>query len=60
MLLKDIVWGAWVAQWVKCLTLGFGSVDNLTVHEFKPHVGLCAASVEPNTELEPMNYEIMT
>ena len=37
-------WGAWVAQWVKCPTLDFGSGhDDLTVHEFKPYAGaLCS------------------
>ena len=39
--------GAWVAQSGKCLTLGFGSGHDLTVHGFKPFVGLCADSVEP-------------
>ena len=39
--------GAWVAQPVKRLTLGFGSGHDLTVHEFKPRIGLHADSVEP-------------
>ena len=34
--------GAWVAQSVKPLTLGFVSGHDLTVREFKPQVGLCA------------------
>ena len=33
--------GAWVAQSVKCLTLGFGSGLDLVVHEFKSLMGLC-------------------
>ena len=39
--------GARVAQWVKRLTLDFGSGHDLTVPEFKPHVGLNADSAEP-------------
>ena len=35
--------GAWVAQLVKYLT---GSDRDLRVHEFEPHVGLCADSSE--------------
>ena len=30
---------AWVAQWVKHLTLGFVSGHDLTVHEFEPRIG---------------------
>ena len=36
-----------MAQLVKCLTLDFGSGQDLTVCEFEPYVGLCADSVEP-------------
>ena len=36
-----------MAQLFKCLTLGFGSGHDLMVHEFKPHIGLYADSVEP-------------
>ena len=36
-----------MAQSVKCLTLGFSSVCDLTVHEFKPHIELHADSVDP-------------
>ena len=39
--------GAWVAQSVKRLTLGFGSGYDLVVCGFEPHIGLCADSVEP-------------
>ena len=39
--------GAWVAQSVKRLTLGFSSGRDLTVCEFEPHIGLCADSAEP-------------
>ena len=35
-----------MAQLVKRLTLDFGSGDDLVVHEFEPHVGLWADSVE--------------
>ena len=31
-----------MAQLVKPVTLGFGSGHDLTVHEFGPHIGLCA------------------
>ena len=40
-------WGAWVAQLVKPLTLGFGLGHSLTVCEFEPHVRLHADSAEP-------------
>ena len=33
-------WGTWVVQSVKHPTLDFGSGPDLTVHEFKPHIGL--------------------
>ena len=32
--------GCWVAQLVKHPTLDFSSGHDLTVHEFKPHVGI--------------------
>ena len=38
--------GAWVAQSVKHLTLGFGSGHDCTVPEFEPCVGLYTDSVE--------------
>ena len=38
--------GAWVAQSIKRPTLGFGSDQDLEVHEFEPCVGLCTDSVE--------------
>ena len=34
-----------MAQLGKRPTLGFGSGHDLTVHEFEPHLGLCADSV---------------
>ena len=37
--------GVWVAQSVKSLTLSFGSDHDLMIHEFKPHIGLCAESL---------------
>ena len=43
----EVLWGAWGAQSAKHLTLDFGSGHNLVVHEFKPHIGLCADSAEP-------------
>ena len=36
-----------MAQLVKLLTLDFGSGHGLAVREIKPHVGLCALSIEP-------------
>ena len=39
--------GAWVAQSGKHPTLGFGSVHDLIITEFKPCVRLWAGSVEP-------------
>ena len=39
--------GAWMAQTVKQPTLGLGSGRDLTVHEFEPHIRLCADSAEP-------------
>ena len=44
------VWGAWVAQSVKHLTLDLGSGHDLMVHEFEPHIGLCADGSEPTWE----------
>ena len=38
--------GTWVSQWVKHKTLDFSSGHDLTIHEFNPHVRLCADSVE--------------
>ena len=38
---------AWVAQSVKRLILVFGLDHDLTVCEFKPHVGLCADNAVP-------------
>ena len=39
--------GTWVAQSVKCLTLGFDSGHDLTVRGFEPHLGLCVDGMEP-------------
>ena len=41
------IWGAWVARSVKHPTLGFGSGHDLMVHEFDPHGGLHADTMEP-------------
>ena len=43
---------AWVAQLVRHLTCGFGSGHDLTVHEFKPHIRLCADISEPGASFE--------
>ena len=42
--------GAWVTQSVKPQTLA-QVIPNLAVHEFKPHIGLSAVSVEPTSDL---------
>ena len=39
---RSYYWGAWVAQSIKCPTVGFGSGHDLMVNEFKPCVGLHA------------------
>ena len=36
-----------MTQSVKHLTLDFSSGHDITVHEFEPHIGLCADSAEP-------------
>ena len=41
-----MLWGDWVAQLVKHLTLDFGSGHGLMVHEFKPCMGLLSDSGE--------------
>ena len=42
-------WGAWVAQSVGRLSLGFGSAHDLMVCGFEPHIELCVdgAGAEP-------------
>ena len=37
----------WMAQSVKCLTLGFGSGHDLMICEFQCHVKLCTDGVDP-------------
>ena len=44
---KFCLWGARVPQTVECLTLGFGSGHDLTVHEIETRVGLRADRAEP-------------
>ena len=39
--------GSWVAQFIKHLTLDFGSGHDLLGCETQPHIRLCADSVEP-------------
>ena len=41
------VWGTWVAQWIKHLTLALASGHDFTVGEMEPLVGLCTDSAEP-------------
>ena len=38
---------AWVVHSVKHPTLGVSSSHDLMIHEFEPHIWLCADSVEP-------------
>ena len=37
----------WVAHWVKYPTVDFSLGHDLMVHRIKPHIGLCADSMEP-------------
>lgn len=39
---KDKVWGAWVAQSIKCLTPDFGLGHNLRVVRSRPALGILA------------------
>ena len=39
--------GAWLAQWVKHLTLDFSAGRDLMVGKTEPYIGPCANSVEP-------------
>ena len=48
------MWGTWVAQLIKHLTLDFGSGHDLTVCEFEPQMGLHADSVEPAWDSVPL------
>ena len=41
------MWGTWVAQLVKHLTLDIGSGHNLIVCEIEPHVGLHTDNAQP-------------
>ena len=43
----ELTKGVWVAQWVKHLTLDFGSGSNLTVHEIETQARHYAENVEP-------------
>ena len=47
---EDASRSAWEARSVKSPTLDFGSGHDLTVREFKPHVGLGADSMEPASD----------
>lgn len=39
--IKMLYRGSWLAQWVKCLTLGFGSGHGLGLWDQAPHQALC-------------------
>ena len=45
--------GAWVAQSLKCLTLGFSSGHDLKVHEFKPGVRILLGLLSVSASLCP-------
>ena len=45
--LKKNLMGTWVPQLGKYPNLDFGSGHDLTIHEFRPHVGLCIGNAEP-------------
>ena len=44
--------------WFECPALGFSSGHDLTVHEFEPHIGLCADSEEPAWDFLSVSLEI--
>ena len=48
--------GAWVAQLVKQMTLGFGSGHGLTIHEIEPPLGFVPAwnSLSPSFSVPPL------
>ena len=47
------MWGVWVAQPVKCLTLDLSLVNDLTAHEIEPHIGFCIDGMEPDWHSVP-------
>ena len=49
------LWGAWVSQSVKPLTLGFSSGHDLPVRGLRPNVGLCTDSAEPAWDSLPLS-----
>ena len=44
LILKDVLWGTWVAQLAKRPTFDFGSGHDLMVHEFEPTLGSVLAA----------------
>ena len=44
---KKNLWGTWVAQWVKHLTLDFSLGHDLRVRGFEPRVELCVNCTAP-------------
>ena len=50
--------GAWVAQWVKCLTLDFSSGHDFTVCGIKHRVSLCANVKEPAWDSPPLSLSL--
>ena len=52
------LWGAWVAQPVKRLTLDFGSGHDLMVHGIELQAGLCADSTRPAWDSLPLSLPL--
>ena len=52
------VGGTWVAQSVERLTLDFSSGQDLVVHRIKPHIGLCADSMEPACDSLSLSFSL--
>jgi len=48
---KNILWGFWVAQSVKCLTLGFNTGPDLTVVGWSPRCGSVLSAKSPYDSL---------
>ena len=47
---REQSWSSWMAQLVKNQTWAQVMVSGLTVHEFKPHMGLSPVSMEPTSD----------
>ena len=49
----------WHSQLVKCLTPDFSSGHDLTVHEFKPCLGLCVDNAEPTWDTLSLSLPLL-